>query len=248
MAKKEAARNDPCPCGSGLKFEKCFYGKREIPNQSFTTETKGILLPTHDKIDYGEPLLNEDFYRNNKCHEISAPRLIYSVLLSPGIERIAETISKKFVNRGGNEAILIKNTENVKQLIDIMKRVPDSLNRTILQDKLLHYKQASVPLIIEELKKPQYHAFFEIAVRVLHASSGDYSLEIISIIRNHQKDAYAVSLLCMLLGFYDNIESEKLLWDYFHYFKDRWPNETFSDGPLLGLEEIRARRAEKKLQ
>jgi hypothetical protein len=54
-----------------------------------------------------------------------------------------------------------------------------------------------------------------------------------------------VSQLCMLLGFYENDKSEKVLWDYYHHFKEHFPNETYSDGPLLGLEEMRARKKEK---
>jgi hypothetical protein len=47
------------------------------------------------------------------------------------------------------------------------------------------------------------------------------------------------------LGFYENDRSEKVLWDYYHYFKEHFPNETYSDGPLLGFEEMRARKKEK---
>ena len=42
-----------------------------------------------------------------------------------------------------------------------------------------------------------------------------------------------------------NDKSEKLLWDYYNYFKGHFPNETYSDGPLLGLEEMRARKKDK---
>ena len=38
---------------------------------------------------------------------------------------------------------------------------------------------------------------------------------------------------------------EKLLWDYYHYLIEHYGNESFSDGPLLGLYEMRARRREK---
>lgn len=53
-----------------------------------------------------------------------------------------------------------------------------------------------------------------------------------------------ILVLCVLLGFYDNDESKKLLWDYYHYMKQRYPNDTYSDGPLLGLIEIGERRRE----
>ena len=81
-------------------------------------------------------------------------------------------------------------------------------------------------------------------MRIIYFSGFDYSNEIINIIKNYQRSAYAVSLLCMLLGFYDNKLNRKILWDYYHYLKDNFNNETYCDGPLLGLIEMRARRKE----
>ena len=49
----------------------------------------------------------------------------------------------------------------------------------------------------------------------------------------------------MILGFYENDRSKKLLWDYYQYFKEHFPNETHSDGPLLAFEEMRARKKDK---
>ena len=52
----------------------------------------------------------------------------------------------------------------------------------------------------------------------------------------------------MLLGFYGGCEAEKLLWDYFHYFKEHFEDETYSDGPLLGLSELTGRRKERRAE
>ena len=49
----------------------------------------------------------------------------------------------------------------------------------------------------------------------------------------------------MLLGFFENKKSEKILWDYYHYFNEHFHNETYSDGPLLGLIEMRERKREE---
>ena len=244
MARKEIGRNEPCPCGSGKKFKKCCYGKN-ISDEHNDSKTPEQILPSCEKIDYGIPKLNDTFFQKNHCHDISAPRLVYSALLSPGIEEMASKISSQFISRGHAEADRIRATENVNELLEILKSGPDSLNHVMLQKKLLKHKQESVPLIIQELKKPQRQSFFELSVRILHAAGNDCSSELIDIIRHHQRDGYAVSLLCMLLGFYDNEHSGKLLWDYFHYFKEKWPHDTLSDGPLLGLSEMKARKADK---
>ncbi len=65
------------------------------------------------------------------------------------------------------------------------------------------------------------------------------------ILQQFQIGAYSASLLSMLVGFFDKNDSEKLLWNYFNYFKEHFPNETYSDEPLLGLSEMRERQKEK---
>jgi len=127
-----------------------------------------------------------------------------------------------------------------------MRNNPDPLNHKPLIDRLVEQSAQSVPMILQELKEPQNDSFVELAVRILLLSETDCSQEIIDIIKSdNNRKAYVISILCVLLGFYDNEYSEKLLWDYYHCLKFHYPNDTYSDGPLLGLIEIRERRKEK---
>jgi len=154
-------------------------------------------------------------------------------------------ITNQFLNRGVTESRLIENTEDVSELIDIIRKGLDPLNQVKLKNKVLRHKKVAIPLIMQDLKKPQCDAFIELAIKIIHASGEDYSNEILEIIKVNQRDAYAVALLCMLLGFYENGETEKVLWDYYHYFKEYFRGETYCDGPLLGLEEMKARKKEQ---
>ena len=238
---RKIGRNAPCPCGSGKKFKKCCYGKDRFSQAKDYKEIDHI-LPPYEKIDYGKPVLDEKFFQKNTVHEISAPRLFYSSLLMPEVEAIASKISNQMIDRGSEEAKLIERTEDVKTLIDILDKGLDPLNYEKLVKKLLRYKEASVPMILEALKQPKSADFLEISIRVIHGSRVNYSEAILEIIKKHEIWAYAVSQLCMLLGFYQNGKSEKLLWDYYHYFKEHHSDETYSDGPLIALAEIRERR------
>ena len=62
MHKKRVGRNEPCPCGSGKKYKKCCYRKNIFNN---STKSKNIqhILPPHDTINYGQPLLDETFLK-----------------------------------------------------------------------------------------------------------------------------------------------------------------------------------------
>ena len=163
----------------------------------------------------------------------------------PELEIEVSKITNQLINRGKDEAILIENTNDVNGLINILNEGPDQLNRVRLRMKLLERRKDAIPLIMKGLQKQQRSAFAEIAIEIIHATGEDYSNEIIEIIEHYQRNAYFVSLLCMMLGFYKNDRSEKLLWDYYQYFKEHSPGETYSDGPLLGLEEMRARKKDK---
>ena len=203
-------------------------------------------IPIEAIVEYGQPLLDEAFFAENDVHEISAPRLMYSYLLHPEIEGIANKVARQFITRGKKELKCIETAKDTETLIRIMRNNPDPLNHKPLIDRLVEKKLQSVPMILQELEKPQNDSFVELAVRILLLSETDCSQEIIDIIKSdNNRKAYVISILCVLLGFYDNEYSEKLLWDYYHCLKFHYPNDTYSDGPLLGLIEIRERRKEK---
>ena len=113
---QKIGRNAPCPCGSGKKFKKCCYGKDRFNQPKDYKEVHHVIAP-YEKIDYGRPLLDKKFFKKNTVHEISAQRLFYSNLLMPEIEALASEISNQMRDRGSEEAILLENTEDVKELI-----------------------------------------------------------------------------------------------------------------------------------
>lgn len=236
---KTAGRNAPCPCGSGKKYKKCCYEKSAVTNTRYHS------LPDYAQINYATPILDENFFRSNTLREMSAPRLLYSILLMPEVEEIAERVSRKYILRGLEERQAIDDAQDIEQLIQIMQRKPDTLNHRKLINKVLGFNEKAILLIIEKLKEPQNDVFIDIAVRAIYGSGENYSNEILEVIKYHQRDAFTVCQLCMLLGFHDNSDSEQVLWTYFHFFKEHFPDETYSDGPLLGLMEIRKRREER---
>lgn len=243
---RKIGRNDPCPCLSGKKYKKCCYGKEPFSGDDDNSENADPELPSRNEIDYGRPDLSKDFFRRNRVHAISAPRLLYSSLLMPEVEKLASDFTNQILDRGAKEARMIERENDVRKLIEIMEKGLDSLNYERLKKKLLEYQEVSIPLIFDALKKPQNDAFVELAVGIIHASGKDcWSKEILGIIQHHKLTAYSASLLCMLLGFYEREKSEKVLWDYYHYLRNHFPDETYSDGPLLGLIEMKERKKER---
>ena len=242
-------RNDPCPCGSGKKYKKCCLnrsGENSFSENICRSKRDDDMIPMGTVFDYGQPYTDEAFFDTNDVHEFSGTRLLYSLILNPYVEELAHKTVSEFLNRGKDEMDRIMNAADVKSLIEIMRRNPDPLNHNPLMKEIVRDKEQSVPMILRELKEPQNDSFVELSARILHGTGTNYSKDIIDIIKSgNNRRVYAISVLCVLLGFYDNDESEKLLWDYYHYMKNTYPNDTYSDGPLLGLIEIQERRRQK---
>ncbi len=155
---KKTGRNEQCPCGSGKKFKKCCLNNPSSISENSINE-KNIILPPYDEIDYGKPVVDDLFFKSNEIHDMSAPRLLYSSMLSPEVEKLVSSMSNKIISRGKAERKNIENTDNVHDLIDMMKKNIDSLNHLSLQNKILERKENAIPIIIEELKKPKLSFF-----------------------------------------------------------------------------------------
>ena len=243
MYSSKIGRNDPCPCGSGKKYKKCcLNAQNKAKKVNFRKQT---YLPPYNEIDYGKANINDNFLDNQIINDFSAQRFIYSLMLKPEISKHISENFNKLVNRARDERTHIIKTKNSKKLIKIMQNNPDVLNHDILFDKILENEKETIPLIMNELKKPQNDIFFELAVKIIGASKKKYTEQIIDIIKNHQRNTYAVSVLVILLGFYNEKQkSKKILWNLYHYFKEHYPDETFSDGPLIAMLEQRAQDRE----
>jgi len=243
MKLSKVGRNSPCPCGSGKKYKKCCMNN----TTDNINDIRDHLIPRKINIEYGKPLLDKKFFESNSIRELSAQRLVYSNLVSPDLEKFAYQISSKFIIRSKEQKILIGNASCAEDLMNLMNGKLDIINHVPFKEKALNYKDTFIPLLINELKIPKDDAFIELAIQIIRSSDIDLSKEIVQLIKNSLSNAYHISQFCVLLGFFPSVESEQLLWDYFHFFKENYPNEAYKDGPLLGLIEIKEQKKEKFL-
>lgn len=228
-------RNDLCFCGSGKKFKKCCIGQ-EVP-EGFRHKDN-VVLPLREDIDYGLARVDDDFFERNWPQEVSAARLVYIQMVSPrAMEDVAAGVRQE-TDRYLGEIEEIRKISGPEEMIGFLKRKPDILNYPLVVQKFQEYEAKITVLLLRELQGKANDAFVEWAVKLLYLSKKDHAGDIIDIIESYQRDPYIVSLLCLLLGFYDHPKIPKLLWDYFYYFKVHFTQETFSEGPLLALYEM----------
>jgi hypothetical protein len=224
-------RNDPCLCGSGEKYKNCCLKKNITPNQRF---------PERAMKDYGSPTFSNDFFERNPIKEISAARLLYSILLNPEIDQLASGVAKQFIRRGEEEAKRIKEENDPEKLIQIMGQEPDPFNHRILKHRILQFSGFTLPRIIERLRNNQNDAFAELAVEVIYESNVDCGVQLLEIL-DSAGDPYTASLVCLLLGLIGSKEAIQPIWNYYHYFKNEYAHNTYEQGPLLALYELKLR-------
>lgn len=230
-------RNDPCPCGSGKKYKRCCIDKDVVPSHEPARPHPIIMV--REVGDYGEPKVDADFFKNNPLRGFSAQRLIYSCLLRPEVEELADDMARQHFFRGEDERRRIEQTSDAEGLIAILRQRPDSLNQRLLREKLLQLREIVVPMLVDGLSRPHDDCFVEQAVRVIYASRINCSPALIKLITSSGMEAYAVSLICMICGMTGSAEEAlKPIWDRFHFFNKNYPEENFSQGPWLGLFEL----------
>jgi hypothetical protein len=239
-------RNDLCPCGSGKKYKRCCINT--AVTETYPEKVQPVIL-IKETGDYGVPKAGEEFFAKNPLPEegFSAHRLLYSCLLRPELEFLAGNIAKSFFFRGEAEKDKIIQINDAAGLIAILKQSPDPLNHRLLADKLLDLREITVPILIDELRQVQNDCFVEQAIRIIYRSGIDCSSILLKLIATSAIDAYALSLICMLCGMTGSQEALKPLWDRFHFFKEKYPNENFYQGPWLGLYELTYHSTRKEI-
>jgi hypothetical protein len=190
--------------------------------------------------DYGSPRLTKDFFDKNPVEEFSAVRLLYSALLYPQIKRLASELAGQLVKRGEKEAKRIKRERNPENLLKIMEQHPDPINHWLLKKKILGFSKILVPKIIEKLKDNRDDMFVELAISIIYESKIDCSSRLLEIL-DSIKDPYTLALVCLLLGFTGGSKAIRPVWNYYHFLREKYPKESYDQGPLLALHELRAR-------
>lgn len=132
------------------------------------------------------------------------------------------------------EAQEINRISDPEELMKILDRGLDPLNVALVREKFLEYREKTVPMLLEGLKPLRGDSFEELAVELLYISGKDCADEVIEMIECHQRDAYIVSLLCLLLGFYEHPKIPKLLWDLLLLLQDPFPVRNVQRRPASG--------------
>ena len=146
-------------------------------------------------------------------------------------ERIAEVIH-------GKEEIASAATP--AEIIRIMRRKVDTLNRPALVEKAVEMEAEVVPEIVRRLKTNLNDEFIEVSLQFLVRSRIDVSEEIIGYF-DEMRNPYAQSVVLVLLGF--KADEKYIPWfiEKHDSLKKRYPRENYYQGAFYALTEMESR-------
>ena len=227
-------RNDPCYCGSGEKYKKCCIDKYT------TKEGEHLILEIGD---YGEPILDDIFFKNNPIKLISAQYLFFfkfsrfkneEAIIKAVIDR-----NPSVLQRAENQKQAIENA-NKEQLKEFVVKGVDNLNQFVLFEKIKPYVKEFKLNIFSVLEDTNDDLVIDTNIRLIHHFYKELDLEhtLIQLIQKPIKNAYISSQLCTIVGLLKFKHAKQLMWNCFHEFKKIHPYQEYYMGPLIALTEI----------
>ena len=129
-----------------------------------------------------QKLLTKKFFKDNPYKEISAQRLIYTLLSYEGIEKLSTEISQQYLNlsteridRISAERKMIAQLQDPEEILQLMRKNIDGFNRCHLVDKALEFEADMLPLIVDKLTRSDHDTFIDNSVRFLAGCKSDYA-------------------------------------------------------------------------
>ena len=193
-------------------------------------------------------LLSNKFFRDNPTEQLSAQaiaqfeiRLNETELRNEVNKLVLTNVDMERKAKSEDEAQVLSAISNAQDAARFMRRSVDSLNKEILIQKLLDFEDEILPTVIQMLKTTGNTYFIENSTRFL-SKCGNNPTEHLLQIFDEMRDAYAQSMIFIVLGF--RADEDAIPWIYEKYFefkKKDTADEKYSEGALLALYKLSER-------
>ena len=199
-------------------------------------------------------LLTKDYFNRHPVKEFSAARYAYSLLLSPEIfgganndvmpELYEMMVEKGIAPDNTSQRAQVEQEEDTQKLLRMFRmQLRPNVSIPLIQ-KLIRREDEVLPEIQRIVLKTFKNHTIENCIRFFtwcKTNCSDWIMQNLSDVR----EPYAQSMLCLVLGFRANVDAIPFLMEQVERFEKRFPEETFDQGPLMALYEIRARFKEE---
>ncbi len=97
-----------------------------------------------------------------------------------------------------------------------------------------------LPMVVEKLIHSYHNIFIENSIELLTKSNKDFT-PLLKEKYAEIRSPYVQSLICLVLGFRGEEDTIPWMMDRFLEMKKLYPGETYDQGPLLALHELKCR-------
>lgn len=192
-------------------------------------------------------LLTKKFFKDNPYMENSVQRFIYSTLLYEGLEDIANEItikqgllSDERLEQIAREKELIQSEQNPEMIFQLLRKKTEMVNRGLLVKRAREFEEVLLPMVVEKLIHSYHNIFIENSIELLTKSNKDFT-PLLKEKYAEIRSPYVQSLICLVLGFRGEEDTIPWMMDRFLEMKKLYPGETYDQGPLLALHELKCR-------
>jgi hypothetical protein len=185
--------------------------------------------------------LNEKFFKANVPGQVSAFRILDATISVDGMdEQIYRELPKDKKEKMDEENKAAESEENIDKLYNMLRKGLFPSTVAIISQKLMNQKDEIISRMLEDFKKSANDNFVESIARILIKAEENYSKEIAAIL-TQVKYPYTQAVACYILGKIGSEEYIETLYNHFHTLKNNYKNETYYEGPLVGLYELKRR-------
>lgn len=189
--------------------------------------------------DFIDNNLGERFFENNPLKQMSAYRILdITISVDAMDQQIYKELTEDKKKEIKEENRIAENEDDINKLYNMLRKGLNPSTVEIIADKLMNYKDEIMPRMLESLKKSANDCFIESSARILIKAEDNYSKEIAAIL-SEIKYPYTKAVMCYVLGKIGSEEHIQTLYNQFISFKRNYKDEEYSEGPLLGIYELK---------
>jgi len=182
-------------------------------------------------------LLTKKYFADKIPTEMSAYRFMAFRFERPKLNELAAKVVRERTKRSEDQRNQLLEENEPEVLLKLMRGGLDNINNDVFLERALALEDLIVPRILERLKSCKNDLFAEMGMEILFNAKKNYSENILEMLEDIWSP-HVKALCCLLLGYIGDETAIPLLMKQYEWFKETYPEASFEEGPLLGLQKL----------
>ena len=189
-----------------------------------------------------EYFIHNSFFKKNPLKKVSAAVIADFSLTTEFNDELQAEMERIVLEQTGEERrarleqdrAVIEALDSGEAIVKYMRQEHDMLANPMFCKKVLTMESEAAPLIVKRFMTSGQDGFIELAFRVLAKADKKYAEQLFSDYKNI-RNPYAQAVACLLFAEHEMDDAPPLLMEEYRRFQQDYPDESFDQFPLLGL-------------